>query len=173
MSASWIRLLARLGRWPRRLAALLCLLLAAGSAFDTAAQPTASRRPPASPLRAGQLAVPVPVTDAGAVRPGGRVALLATPADGVTGADTAAVAGAGPPAAQFGVGQPDPGQADGGQSASGGTVVAEHLRVLAVRPADAMGNGTPVVVLAMDRADAVRVARYVTRPLLLAAEDLP
>lgn len=69
---------ARIGPWPRRLAAVLCLLLAAGSAL---APPPAHRVHPAvgaSRLRPGQVALPVPVPAAGVelVRPGVLIGLL-------------------------------------------------------------------------------------------------
>jgi hypothetical protein len=71
----------RLGRWPRRLAALVCLLLAAGSALDPAPTHTARGSPSAvaARLRPGEVAVPVPVSAAGAAlaRVGERVGLVA------------------------------------------------------------------------------------------------
>ena len=70
---------ARIGPWPRRLAALVCLLLAAGSALSP--PPDSVRHPvvdsPAR-LRAGEVALPVPVAASGValVRPGARIGLL-------------------------------------------------------------------------------------------------
>ena len=71
MSASLQRLLVRIGRWPRRIAALICLLLAAGSALV----PHAARREPPTgrALRRGQVAVPVTVSSAGDVAAGDQV----------------------------------------------------------------------------------------------------
>ena len=73
-------LAARIGRWPRRIAALICLLLAAGSALAPARGP-ASRVPSglAARLRAGEIAVPVPVaaTSAALVRAGDRIGVVA------------------------------------------------------------------------------------------------
>src|SRR6476620_4189486 len=71
---------ARIGPWPRRIAAVICLLLAAGSALVPPRSPTA--RPPsglAARLRGDEIAVPVPVsaTSAALVRPGDRVGVVA------------------------------------------------------------------------------------------------
>ncbi|HEY8300380.1 MAG TPA: hypothetical protein VIG48_00645 [Jatrophihabitans sp.] len=71
---------ARIGPWPRRLAALVCLLLAAGSALTPA--PPGPAHPAvgyASRLHAGEVALPVPVAAAGVdlVRPGLQIGLLA------------------------------------------------------------------------------------------------
>ncbi|MEO6885821.1 MAG: RcpC/CpaB family pilus assembly protein [Jatrophihabitantaceae bacterium] len=87
--------LARLGRWPRRIAALLCLALAAVSAFapPTARAPDATARTAHDPvthqpsgqqavaLEPGQVAVAVRLADGGAgaqfMRPGDRIDLIA------------------------------------------------------------------------------------------------
>ena len=79
--------LVRLGRWPRRVAALLCLLLAAASALSaqhprTAAAPADGHRPAglSARLRQGQLAVPVTLSDSAAsdyVHVGARIDLFA------------------------------------------------------------------------------------------------
>jgi pimeloyl-ACP methyl ester carboxylesterase len=74
------RLSARIGRWPRRLAALACLVLAAGSALTPPATDTAARADrSATRLRPGEVAVPVPVGAAGAAlaRTGERIGLVA------------------------------------------------------------------------------------------------
>ena len=71
---------ARIGLWPRRIAALLCLLLAAGSALAPPSQPPAARPSGlGARLRADEIAVPVPVSVASAalVRPGDRVGVVA------------------------------------------------------------------------------------------------
>lgn len=80
LSQRMARTSARLGRWPRRLAALICLLLAAGSALTPASTGTASgSSAPGVRLRPGEVAVPVPVSAAGATlaRVGARVGLVA------------------------------------------------------------------------------------------------
>ncbi len=87
MSVSLQRLAVRIGRWPRRIAALICLLLAAGSALV----PQAPARPADRPkLHPGQVAVPVTVSSAGDVAAGDQVGILCAPAD--TGGDAALVA---------------------------------------------------------------------------------
>lgn len=61
----------RIGRWPRRIAALACLLLAAASALP--------RHAPAQPphrLHAGQVAVPIAVQSAADVDAGDHVGVL-------------------------------------------------------------------------------------------------
>lgn len=144
MSLSTRRLLARIGRWPRRIAALLCLLLAAGSAVlpNTRAATGAAERGTAARLRSGEVAVPVPIGSAGAgdVRPGDLVGILAVPAD----------------------------------STASAALVADHLRVMAVRSGAALGGDTgSTLVIATDRARAVRLARYSSRPLVLIIDGVP
>jgi hypothetical protein len=136
-SSSVQRLLIRLGRWPRRLAALACLLLAAGSALvpDAARAPA----PRAAGLRSGEVAVPVPVQNVGEVKPGRRVGVLAPPE------------------------QPE-------QRA---VLVADRLRVVSVRSGGSGADAEAVVVVATDRAAAIQLARYATRPLLMIVDDLP
>jgi hypothetical protein len=70
---------ARIGRWPRRLAALGCLLLAAGSALAPTDTVRGSPSRTAARLGPGEVAVPVPVSAAGAAlaRVGERVGLVA------------------------------------------------------------------------------------------------
>jgi hypothetical protein len=79
------RLSARIGRWPRRIAALVCLLLAAASALAPPRR-DAPTRPSglAARLRAGEVAVPVPVSasNAALVRSGDRVGVFAAPDTG-------------------------------------------------------------------------------------------
>ena len=81
------RLTVRIGRWPRRIAALICLLLAAGSAL---APHTPARATDGPRLHAGQVAVPVTVSSAGAVAVGDQVGVLAAPSE--SGGDAALVA---------------------------------------------------------------------------------
>jgi hypothetical protein len=131
---------ARIGLWPRRIAALICLLLAAGSALVPPRPPTA--RPPiglAARLRGDEIAVPVPVsaTSAALVRPGDRVGVVAA----------------------------------GNRS----TLVADHLRVLAVRTdSDGLsGTADAVVVAAASRSDALALAGFATERLVLIVDELP
>ncbi|HEY2296886.1 MAG TPA: hypothetical protein VGH43_04100 [Jatrophihabitans sp.] len=136
------RLSARIGIWPRRIAALICLLLAAGSALAPPQPPTTHVRTGLGRrLRSNEIAVPVPVsaTSAALVRPGDRV--------GVVAADTA----------------------------NRSTLVADHLRVLAVRSDSGGLSGTAdaVVVTAATRSDALALARYSTERLVLIVDELP
>lgn len=88
MFATGYALLGRLGGWPRRLAALGCLLLAAASAIDSpdphpagaAADRGAAGNPLAHRLGPAQVAAPVAVTGptAGFLRAGDRVDLYAS-----------------------------------------------------------------------------------------------
>lgn len=146
MSTSAQRLLTRIGRWPRRIAALACLLLAAGSALvpDTRATTAAPVQGVGAKLRSGEVAVPVPVALAGtgAIRPGDLVGVLAAPQDG---------------------------------GASSAVLVADHLRVLAVNTGrtELNADSSTVIVIAADRTRALRLTRFSTRPLVLIADDLP
>ncbi len=141
------RVLIRLSRWPRRVAALSCLLLAAASAVSPAngSDPPRSPRtanPIAAGLADGQVAVPVrasSVPSADLVRVGDRVGLL-------TGTD------------------------DGGEPA---TLVADRLRVLAVSSGQDLSTAEPVVVVAANRDQAVRIATSGTRPLLIVVDRFP
>jgi hypothetical protein len=92
--------LYRLGRWPRRVAALCCLMLAAGSAVTGHGPPAGadngghSGNPILSRLPRGKVAAPVSVSSAaGYLRAGDRIDLYAT-ADGST--TCAGLAGASP-----------------------------------------------------------------------------
>lgn len=147
-----------LGPWPRRAAALLCLLLAAVSALrpDSQRPAGAAQRPAA--LRPGEVGVPVPITAAATardLRPGTFVGLLSPPAEPSV---------LGPPAA----GPPGTGQR--------GVLVADHLRVLSVLTDStglgAAGAGT-VVLVAATRELAVRLAGYAGHDLLLIRDTLP
>jgi Flp pilus assembly protein CpaB len=137
------RLSARIGVWPRRVAALICLLLAAGSAVVPPQPPT----PPVhtglgSRLRSDEIAVPVPVsaTSAALVRPGDRVGVVAA-----------------------------------ADAANRSTLVADHLRVLAVRSDSSglSGSSDAVVVTAATRSDALALARYSGSRLVLIVDELP
>jgi hypothetical protein len=81
------RALARFGRWPRRVAAVCCLVLAAGSALAPHAPAQPARH---ASLRPGEVAVPVTVQTSAAVAVGDRVGVLAGPSD--AGDDAALVA---------------------------------------------------------------------------------
>lgn len=72
------RISARIGRWPRRIAALACLLLAAGSTLAPPPGRPASATSVPPRLHGGEVAVALPV-DVGAdlARPGDRVGVLA------------------------------------------------------------------------------------------------
>jgi hypothetical protein len=134
------RLLVRIGRWPRRIAALICLLLAAASAVVP--HPAAPSTPGVR-LRAGEVAVPVQIARvAASIRPGGEVGVLAPPADDAESGDA--------------------------------VLVADHLRVVSVARGSGLGDDpAATVVVATDRAGALRLARYVSRPLLMIVDDLP
>jgi hypothetical protein len=139
------RLIRWLGGWPRRLAALACLLLAAASALS-APKPAASQRPsgPAAELARDEVAVPVAVSAASAalVRSGNRIGVLAAP-----GTDTSAPA----------------------------TLVADRLRVLSVHADDQVvpDGGGAVVVVAARRPAALALARVTSDRLVLIVDDLP
>jgi len=136
--------LAWLGRWPRRVAALGCLLLAFASAVSTRHGPRADASGPANPLlarlRAGQVAASVRLSDAGAagfLRTGDRVDLYATP--GSSGD---------PPAC----------------AAAGRTPLGSGVRVLAVDgPSGGLGgDGTSRLVVAVARDRAAEIATLQT-----------
>jgi hypothetical protein len=142
MSGSAQRLLARIGRWPRRIAALLCLLLAAGSALVPHAPAASGSHGLGARLRTGEVAVPVQIASGVAsVRPDDRVGVLAPPADSDTAGDA--------------------------------VLVADHLRVVSMTKASGLSEAGTVVVVATDRARALQLARYVSRPLLMIVDDLP
>src|ERR1700733_4317065 len=84
------RMLLRIGRWPRRIAALICLVLAGASAVvpHPAAHSSSAVR-----LRPGEVAVPVQLARlAPAVRPADEGGGLAPPADGDTAGNAVLVA---------------------------------------------------------------------------------
>ena len=137
------RLGIRLGRWPRRVAALICLLLAAASALTPPAR-TARAAPDglAARLRTGEVAVPLPVgsSEAGMVGRGDRVGVLTSPdppQHAVLVADHLRV---------LSVRAPD---------------------------ASLSGDATAVVVLATDRTAALSLARFSGSRLVLILDDLP
>jgi hypothetical protein len=135
--------LARLGRWPRRVAALGCLLLAFASAVTSRHSPRASAtgeqgsaNPLVSRLRSGQVAASLTLADPGAsgfLRSGDRVDLYATP--GASGD---------PPAC----------------AAAGRTPLGSGLRVLAVSGSSGGlgGEGTSRLIVAVSRNAAAQLA---------------
>jgi hypothetical protein len=144
--------LIRLSRWPRRIAALVCLLLAAASTLTPASGTTSARakhagNPIVAGLAAGQIAVPVTVSSGRAaafVHVGDHVGVLAS-ADETTRA------------------RPD--------------LVADGLRVLAVSGASeassSMSSDAPVIVVAAGRADAVQLAGVAGRSVLVVVDRSP
>lgn len=141
-------LLLRLSRWPRRIAALVCLLLAAASTLAPADGSPAARKLPGNPiaeaLRSGQVAVPVTVASARAaaiVHAGDHVGVLTAPDE--TGR-------------------------------AGPTLVADGLRVLAAaQGGDAMSAEAPVIVVAADRTEAVQLAAVAAESLLVVVDKSP
>jgi len=139
--------LARLGGWPRRVAALGCLLLAFASAVSSRHGPPAraagehgSNNPLIARLRSGQVAASITLEDPGAsafLRAGDRVDLYATPG---TSGDPPACAAAGP------------------------TALGSGLRVLAVRgPSGGLGDdGTSRLIIAVGRGTAAQLAALQT-----------
>lgn len=138
--------LARLGRWPRRVAALGCLLLAFASAVSARHGPRASAagehgsgNPLASRLRPGQVAASVSLDDPGAarlLRAGDRVDLYATSNSGD------------PPAC----------------AAAARTPLGSGLRVLAVSgPSGGFGgDGASRLIVALSRGAAAQLAALQT-----------
>lgn len=157
MPPSLRNLLIVLGRWPRRLAAVACLLLAGTSALAAradASRPGAEASQPARPSAAGdRLGVPVHVRGGGYLRAGDRVDLISAPV-------TAAPA----------FGDTDP-PGDGLRPAAGATVVAGDVRVVRVGPS-ADGDGSDLVV-SVDRATALRLAALGSRELVAATLSSP
>lgn len=155
--------LLRLSRWPRRIAALVCLLLAAATALapanDSAAAPKRTGNPIANALRAGQVAVPLTVTSARAaafVRAGDRVGVFTAPSDTTFGAAAA--------------GETAPSETDRASP----VLVADGLRVLAAAAADAtMSADAPVIVVAADKPTAARLAAVANGPLLVVVDKSP
>jgi hypothetical protein len=139
------RVLVRLGRWPRRIAAVTCLLLAAGSALVPHAPAATSARHQLGP---GEVAVPVTVAVVTAAAPGSRIGLLAAPA-GSSGLP--------------------------GERAGPATLVADRLRLLAITHSDGGLTGTSgtVVTVAASRTIAIELARYADRALVMIADNLP
>jgi hypothetical protein len=135
-----------LGRWPRRLAAVACLLLAAGSALSHRPATAAGSAHPAATnaiadaLPTGEVAVPVTLarTGAGFVHRDDHIGLYASPAAGDAG-DT--------------------------------QLVADGLRVLSVST-DTGTDGASIVIVAADRGTALRIAA-VSQSTLLAVLDKP
>ena len=74
---------ARIGRWPRRIAALCCLLLAAAGAVSEPGAGGHMRPGLAARLRPGEVAIPLTVSagSAAIVQPGDRVGVVEAPDD--------------------------------------------------------------------------------------------
>jgi hypothetical protein len=72
------RVSARIGRWPRRIAALCCVLLAAASAVAEPSRGSAVQSGVAHRLRTGEVAIPLAVAagSAAIVQPGDRVGVV-------------------------------------------------------------------------------------------------
>ncbi|MGI8761181.1 MAG: RcpC/CpaB family pilus assembly protein [Jatrophihabitantaceae bacterium] len=144
--------LAVLGRWPRRIAAAACLLLAAASALSAQRAPVGTAAPvvpgtPVERLAPGQVAMPVRLAGgASFVKPGDRVDLLAAAGD--PGLDAA-------PATL--------------------RIAAEGLLVLAVteaKPDTGSADGVEVLV-ATERTVAARIAALGTRQIFAALDKSP
>lgn len=146
--------LARLGRWPRRVAALGCLALAAVSALS-APHRTPADTPKGGPapagiaarLAPGQVAVPVTLSDDSAsayLRSGDRIDLYATS-------------------------NPD----SGGPKPA--VPVAARLPVISVLTpsADRQASGGTRVIVAADAATAARVAGAAGQPILAVIDKYP
>jgi hypothetical protein len=106
MTRTWYDRLTRLGRWPRRVAALLCLALAAASALSGRHGPVHPSHSPArhpgiaAELAPGRLAVPVVLSDDAAssyIRSGDRIDLYASADDGAGVSRPATLVAAGLP----------------------------------------------------------------------------
>ncbi len=151
MFASMRPMLARLSRWPRRIGALACLLLAVASALPPRGAPRlhhpATRT--ADLLFAGEVAVTVVVTSTpDGLHQGDRIGLLA-------GAD-----------------------ADGGGSGTAGSsatasMLADRLRVLAPPIKDASGTDPPSVLVAARRGDALRIAAHSGQSIFVIIDQRP
>ena len=138
------RLSARIGRWPRRVAALACLLLAAASALAPTPAPATGHRSGLG-LATGEVAVPLTVvTPASLIAAGDRV--------GVIVADDPLAGGAAP----------------AGLIADRLRVLEVHTDDQAL----SSGPGT-VVVVAARRTEAVVIARFSTERLVLIVDELP
>lgn len=148
------RLVRRLSGWPRRVAALVCLLLAAVSAVGVGqphpSAPAGAVAPGgvgsgnrnAHPVRAMPVRLAAPL--AAVVHRGDRIDLLAAPSE----------PGVAARASPFG--------------AAAAAVVIRHVRVLAVRmPPQALGDGDAVVVVAVRSDQALRLAQYAQAVLLV------
>ncbi len=153
--ASASTILSRLSRWPRRVAALSCLLLAAGTALASPDRSATHRTAAgaAAGLRPGEVAVPVPVAPVGLdslVRAGARVGVLAAP-------------------------DPEAGIASPRASPGDAVLVADQLRVVSVDAANADlgGDAAATVVVAATRDAAIRLARYTSSPMLLIVDGVP
>ena len=162
MPSSLRNLLIVLGRWPRRLAAAVCLVLAGASALAARAQPsdpTAAPTPPPSTSAPApdRLGVPVHVRGSpGYLHVGDRVDLIAAPPEpagmGAVGAVGAATT---PPA-------------------PAASVVATGLLVLRADSADGASSGAGIdLVVAADRSAALRIAALGSGEVIAATVSSP
>jgi hypothetical protein len=130
------RFLVRLGRWPRRVAVAVCIVLAASSALDGRSRaPAVALVDPLAALRDGQMAVPVTLNQggiAGVIKVGDHVGLLTAE-----------------------------------------TVVADKLLVLRVADGAANSDGTASILVAADRATALRIARSASEGILAVVDKSP
>lgn len=144
MFTSHHRTLARLSRWPRRIAALGCLLLAGASAVVPAGGRATPRRIASlgAQLNRDEVAMSVAVASAPSyLHRGDRIGLLAGPDE------------------------------SGSNLRSG--ILADRLRVLAVPPVDSSGTDPPTVLVAANRAAAIRIAATTGRPALVVVDRSP
>jgi hypothetical protein len=134
---------ARIGRWPRRIAALACLLLAAGSTLvPQAPSAVTAHEGIAARLHRAEVAVPLPISTLppDLVRPGDHVGVLATSDEGG-------------PATLV---------------ADGLRVLSLRTDSSAMTT-----DSATVVVVAARRSDAVALARFSTGRLVLMVDKLP
>lgn len=143
MFASLRHPLARLLRWPRRIAAIACLVFAAAATLTPAAGNSAQRaRTTAELLHRGEVALSVEVASTPLdLRRGDRIGLLAGPDD----------SGAGAPAA----------------------MLADRLRLLAAPTMSASGSDPPIVLVAAGRDAALRIAANSGRSVLVVVDKSP
>jgi hypothetical protein len=148
MFASLRAALPRLSRWPRRIAALCCLSLAAVSALTPArGREPAQATTTADLLRRGEVAVSVGVTSAPSdLQRGDRIGLLAAPAEG--GLEPAG-------------------------SLHEAQLLADRLRVLAVARSGTSGTDPPTVLVAARRDQALRIAATTGRSVLVVVDHRP
>lgn len=145
MSGALNTLLLRLGRWPRRFAVLVCVVLGLSQAVQS--HDPGAARDPLVQLADGQVAVPVTLDQGGTdalLRVGQRVGLMASARSSGTGPET--------PEA---------------------TLVGDHLLLLRVSGAPPGGIGKSSIVVAADRATALRIAGASGQTILAVLDKSP